>query len=103
VKHGYPESYFIAFPNQGLSTREEGALVVAELRKLGVHAVDIVTSNYHTRRAGRIYHALAPDLDIHMVGAPDRYFTPEAWWKTREGQKTFVQEWAKTIASWFGI
>jgi hypothetical protein len=46
---------------------------------------------------------LAPDLDIHMVGAPDRYFTPEAWWKTREGQKTFVQEWAKTIASWFGI
>ena len=103
VKHGYPESYFIAFPNPGLSTREEVALLLPELRKRNVHTVDVVTSSYHTHRSGLIYRALAPDLDIHMVAATDRYFAPDGWWKTREGKKTFIQEWTKTIASWFGL
>ncbi len=103
VQQGYPESYFVAVPNPGFSTREEGAFIVAELRKRHVHTVDIVTSNFHTHRSGLIYHALAPDLDIHIVAAPDQYFTPEGWWKTREGKKTFLQEWAKTVANWFGV
>ncbi len=103
VKHGFPESYFVGFPNSGLSTREEGAWVVAELRRRHVHTVDIVTSNYHTHRSGLIYHALAPDLEIHMVAAPDQYFTPDGWWKTREGRKKFIQEWSKTLTALFGV
>ena len=103
VKHGIPESYFIAFPNSGLSTREEGALIIRELRKRNVHTVDVVTSSYHTHRSGRIYHALAPDLDVHVVAAPDQYFAPDNWWKSREGQKTLIQEWTKTVTDWFGF
>ena len=103
VKHGFPESYFIAFPNSGLSTREEGDLIIRELRKRNVHTVDVVTSSYHTHRSGLIYHALAPDLDIHVVAAPDQYFAPDSWWKSREGQKTFVKELTKTITDWFGL
>lgn len=103
VKHGYPASYFISFPNPGLSTREEGALIIRELRKRNAHSIDVVTSNYHTHRSGLIYRALAPDLDIHMVAAPDLYFAPDGWWKNREGKKTFLQEGTKTIANWFGL
>jgi uncharacterized SAM-binding protein YcdF (DUF218 family) len=103
VRHGYPQQYFISVPNPGLSTREEATFMIAELRKHNAHRIDVVTSDYHTRRAGRIYRSLAPDLEIHMVAAPDQYFAPERWWKTREGEKTFVQEWAKTVTSWFGI
>jgi uncharacterized SAM-binding protein YcdF (DUF218 family) len=103
VKHGYPESYFIALPNDGLSTREEAAAVLAALNQRNAHRVDIVTSDYHTHRAGNIYHAQAPTLEIHMVAAPDVYFSPAAWWKNREGRKTFLLEWMKTVATWLGM
>ena len=103
IDHGYPESYFIEFPNPGMSTLEEARLLVTELRRRKVHTVDVVTSSYHTHRSGVIYRSLAPDLNLRMVAATDPNFTPEGWWKTREGEKTFLQEWAKTVASWFGL
>jgi uncharacterized SAM-binding protein YcdF (DUF218 family) len=101
--HGIPPSYFIPFPNNGRSTKSEADVILPQLRSWHVHTVDIVTSNYHTRRAGNIYRAKAPDLDIHMVSAPDEFFTPDGWWKNRDGQKTFLLEWMKTVATWIGM
>jgi uncharacterized SAM-binding protein YcdF (DUF218 family) len=103
AKHGYPESYFLPLPNDGLSTREEAAAVLAALNQRNAHRIDIVTSDYHTHRAGNIYRAQAPNLEIHMVAAPDIYFSPGAWWKNREGRKTFLLEWMKTVAAWIGM
>jgi uncharacterized SAM-binding protein YcdF (DUF218 family) len=103
VRHGYPESYFVAFPNDARSTREEASDVLADLDQRHAHRIDIVTSDYHTRRAGNIYRALAPGLEIHMVAAPDLNFSPDGWWKNREGRKTFLLEWMKTVSSWFGM
>jgi uncharacterized SAM-binding protein YcdF (DUF218 family) len=103
VHHGYPQSYFVALPNDDRSTRDEAADVVAALKQRHARRVDIVTSNYHTRRAGNIYRAQAPGLEIHMVAAPDVYFTPDGWWHNREGRKTFLLEWMKTVATWFGM
>jgi uncharacterized SAM-binding protein YcdF (DUF218 family) len=100
VKAGYPESYFIHLENTARSTRDEARVSVAELRRLGAHRVLLVTSDYHTRRAGRMYRDEAPDLDIHVVAAPDKYFTADGWWHNREGRKTFFFEWTKTLASW---
>lgn len=102
-KAGYPESYFLAYPNNTRSTREEGQAILLELRRRGVHSFLLVTSNYHTHRAGRIYHALAPDLRCIVVESPDEYFTPDGWWKSREGRKTFLFESMKTVATWLGI
>ncbi len=102
VQHGYPASYFIALPNDGRSTRDEATAVLAAIGKLHSRRIDIVTSDYHTRRAGNIYRAQALGLEIHMVAAPDLYFTPDGWWKNREGRKTFLLEWMKTVANWFG-
>lgn len=103
VRHGYPASYFIPLPNDSRSTRDEASDVIAALAKWHAHRIDIVTSDYHTRRAGSIYHAKAPNLDIHMVAAPDIYFTPDGWWKNREGRKTCLMEWMKTMANWFKL
>ncbi len=105
VKHGYPAAYFVAFPNDGRSTREEAIDLLAELKRLHVHRVEIVTSDFHTRRAGNTYRSLAAgsEFDIHVVAAPNEDFTPGGWWKSREGRKTFLLEWLKTIASWFGV
>jgi uncharacterized SAM-binding protein YcdF (DUF218 family) len=103
VRHGFPESYFIPLPHDARSTREEAVDVLPVLKQRNVRRVDIVTSDYHTRRAGNIFRAQAPGLEIHMVAAPDQYFTPNGWWKNREGRKTFLLEWMKTVATWVGM
>ncbi len=103
VKHGYPASYFVAVDHAARSTQTEAAAVLPEIRREGIRRMLLVTSNYHTRRAGRIFRAVAPDLTILVVGAPDQNFTPDGWWHNREAQKTFLTEWEKTIANWLGI
>ncbi|HEV8041231.1 MAG TPA: YdcF family protein [Bryobacteraceae bacterium] len=103
VRNGYPAAYFVAFPNDSKSTASESEAVISELRKLHVHKIDLVTSNFHTRRAAKIFRSQAPDIEVHTVAAPDRYFTPNGWWKEREGRKTFVMEWMKTVGEWFGL
>jgi uncharacterized SAM-binding protein YcdF (DUF218 family) len=103
VKRGYPESYFAHFEHDANSTAGEAAAIVPELRRRNVHKVLLVTSNFHTRRAGGIFRRAAPDLTIVAIGAPDEYFTPDGWWHSREGQKTFLVEWEKAVASWIGL
>jgi uncharacterized SAM-binding protein YcdF (DUF218 family) len=102
-KAGYPASYFLAFPNHSLSTKDEAEVILPELRRLGVHTFLLVTSNFHTHRAGGIYRVLATDLRCVVVAAPDVYFSPDGWWKNREGRKTFLFEWMKTVAGWLGV
>lgn len=103
VRQGYRVEDFIPMPNLARSTREEARLVLEELRRMGVHKFLIVTSNYHTRRAGAIYRSLARDVEFRVVAAPDEYFRPQDWWKSREGRKIFLIEWMKTIAEWIGL
>jgi uncharacterized SAM-binding protein YcdF (DUF218 family) len=103
VHNGYPAAYFLAFPNESKSTASETAALVPELRRLHVHKIDLVTSNFHTRRAAKVFRAQAPDIEVHVVAAPDRYFTTNGWWKEREGRKTFLMEWMKTVGSWLGM
>jgi len=103
VQHGYPADWFIRSPNQAHSTREEAAAIVPDLRRRGVHRFLLVTSDFHTGRAARIYRAAAPDLQMRVVAAPDRYFRPDGWWRNREGQKMFLMEWLKTFATAVGM
>ena len=103
VRNGFPETYFVHLEHNARSTLAEARAVLPELRRRGYKRVLLVTNNYHTRRAGRIFRSLAPDLTILVVAAPDEFFTPDGWWHNREGQKTFLTEWEKTVASGLGI
>lgn len=103
VKAGYPASYFLPFPMEAHSTRQEAKAAAQELHKLGARRVLLVTSNYHTRRAGNLFRSAAPDVQFIVVGAPDDHFRPDGWWHDREAQKTFVFEWLKTFAGWFNL
>jgi hypothetical protein len=40
---------------------------------------------------------------MRTVTAPDEYFHPDSWWRSREGQKTVFFEWSKTVATALGI
>jgi uncharacterized SAM-binding protein YcdF (DUF218 family) len=100
VEAGYPESYFLHGEFNGHSTAEEARFVAEKLQSMGVKRVLVVTSNYHTRRAGKIFHRAMPGLTVLMVAAPDENFKPNGWWRNREARKTFVLEWEKTISEW---
>jgi uncharacterized SAM-binding protein YcdF (DUF218 family) len=103
VRRGYPESWFVPLPVRGRSTSEEAAELLTELSRRQVRRFIVVTSDYHTRRAGRIFHSMAPQAEFRIVAAPDEFFTAHGWWKTREGRKQFAFEWLKTVSSWFGV
>lgn len=103
VKAGYPESYFIHFENEAHSTREEAQAIVPELRRMGVHRLLLVTSDYHTRRSNNVYREEAPEMNIITVAARDDAFSAHGWWKNREGRKTALYEWMKTVATWLNM
>ena len=103
VKQGFPESYFIHGEHEAHSTREEARANVAQMRKLGVKSFIVVTSDYHTRRAGWMFRKEAPDMQIYIVAAPDAEWELRAWWQNREGQKHVATEWLKSLTAPFGI
>ncbi|MDP9114564.1 MAG: hypothetical protein M3O20_12900 [Acidobacteriota bacterium] len=92
VKHGYPEKYFVHVEHPGRSSLEEAQAVLPEIRRERLQRVLIGTSNYHTRCAGRIFRSLAPDLVIRVIPAPEEFFTPDGWWRSRQGHKIFLAD-----------
>jgi uncharacterized SAM-binding protein YcdF (DUF218 family) len=102
VAHGYPRSYFRPFERDMVATRDETADIATQLKHDGVHKILLVSSNYHTRRAAQLMRKAAPGLQVISVAAPDKYFTPDGWWRNRGGQRTFLQEWLKTFSAWIG-
>lgn len=88
---------------RALSTTEEARKFGPELKRRGIRTLLLVTSNFHTARAARTFRREVEGIRIIPVAAPDRYFTPDSWWRTREGQKTVFFEGSKTIADWIGL
>jgi uncharacterized SAM-binding protein YcdF (DUF218 family) len=103
VKQGYPEKWFIALRTEATSTTEEADSVLAELRKRKVKRFLLVTSDFHTRRAGSIFKKQAGDLPFRVIASKDEYFRADSWWRERQAGKVFVFEWTKTVANWCGI
>ena len=102
VRHGFDRSLFEALDAPSASTEEEATVIVPLLRERGVKTVLVVTSDYHTGRAGRIWRRIAKGMRVRMVAAPDTFFHAEDWWKTRNGRKTAFMEWVKTLSGPMG-
>ncbi|MGE5487196.1 MAG: YdcF family protein [bacterium] len=103
AKKGCPADRLISFPVKARNTVDEAAELMAELRRRGVRRFLVVTSDYHTRRAGNAFRRVTDGASFRVVGAPDEYFTADGWWREREAQKVVFFEWSKTVATWFGL
>jgi uncharacterized SAM-binding protein YcdF (DUF218 family) len=103
VRHGYPRDWFIPLPHTAKSTLAEAQVVLPELKRRGVRRFLVVTSDYHSGRAARVYSRFAPRESFRVVAAADPDYNGGAWWFTREGKKQVFVEWAKTVADWLGI
>ena len=103
VRHGFPREDFTPFLFPALSTADEAQAVVAELRHRGIHRFTVVTTSFHTARAGRIFRRAAPGFEVHVVEAPNKYWDHGHWWKHREGRKLWFFEAVKTLADYFRV
>lgn len=103
VRNGWPRSLFVGIPHDADSTATEALRLAPELRRRGVRKLLVVTSDFHSRRAGRIWRATAPEMEIRVVTARFRDFDPSRWWTRRQWQKIFLDEWEKTVANWIGL
>jgi uncharacterized SAM-binding protein YcdF (DUF218 family) len=91
--HGVPREAILRFPNSAASTYEEAQAVARLAHERGWRRLVIVTSNYHTRRAGFTFRrTLGPAFELRTVAAPDSAYHPASWWKHRSGRKAFFLE-----------
>jgi uncharacterized SAM-binding protein YcdF (DUF218 family) len=107
VERGYPAEWFVPVRHQALSTRAESVVMLDYLRQHGIHSFLLVTSNYHTARARRVFltteRKMGGGPEFRVVASGDKYYVPGAWWKSREGLKIAFMEWTKTVTGAFGI
>lgn len=101
--NGESDVPFTGMKNAGRSTVSEARDVYGQLQAEGCRSVLVVTSNFHTRRAGNIVRREWPGITVRMVAAPTAEFDPDRWWQDRGYQKTFFFEWTKTLADWVGL
>lgn len=99
VDKGYPRSLFWTFRHHAASTIDEAKVLGPELRRLKAKRILIVTSNYHSRRASLVYHAVLPFAEVRVIGVPEWYFQPESWWKTPVGRHLTQSEWSKIMVT----
>ncbi len=96
---GVPSTRILTVKQNGDSTKEEAGVVVPILKRRGLKEVILVTSNYHTARAKRIFVRAARPYGPHFLASPvnDGLFEPDGWWMRRRYAKTFVYEAIKTV------
>ncbi len=103
VSKGLPQQWFRPVLHRSDSTREEAVVFRDWLAREQLRRVLVVTSNFHTRRAGAIFRRTIPGVEIVMIAAPWPGLDPASWWTTRAGRKVIFQEWVKTLADWWNI
>jgi hypothetical protein len=85
------------------STREEAVALRECIENHGWESIIVVTSDYHTRRAGWIWEdVLSPavtSFTLSVWGVPDGSFEPEGWWRNRRYAKTWLLEFVKLMWS----
>jgi uncharacterized SAM-binding protein YcdF (DUF218 family) len=85
------------------STLQEARAIGSCIQERHWTTIIVVTSNYHTRRAGMIWRKVMrkqnPSLQIWVQAADDPEFQAEGWWRHRIWAKTWLLEFVKFVWS----
>jgi uncharacterized SAM-binding protein YcdF (DUF218 family) len=103
VREGYARAWFVGVPHESNSTWEEAHVLLEDLKHRNIRRFLLVTSNYHTARARRLFLRAEREMgggpEMLVIAAPCDVFDRDSWWRHREGRKIFLDEWLKTIAA----
>jgi uncharacterized SAM-binding protein YcdF (DUF218 family) len=104
LQQGVPRERVFEFRQDAYSTQEEARLLIRQFRLQNLDTVLIITSNFHTARARRIFRKLANGFPVVLMASADYpLFDPAAWWSNRESRKIWLDEWEKTIHTAFEL
>jgi hypothetical protein len=82
------------------STEQEAQADLRCIKERGWHSIVIVTSDYHSRRAGKVWRRAIKKEDsgiqLWMNGVPDPDFR-EPWWRHRRSAKIWLSEFLKLL------
>jgi uncharacterized SAM-binding protein YcdF (DUF218 family) len=85
------------------STEREAEVLAGCIHEQGWNKVTVVTSDYHTRRAGIIWRRVIqkrdPQMHLWMHAVSDPEFNPSRWWAERASAKTWLMESMKLITT----
>jgi len=99
--NGFPKDRIFQLPNEAVSTATEAIIVIQQARLLGIDTLLVITSNYHSARAHKIFKKLAGETPVIRLAVAESGFDPKAWWSYREARVIWVVEWLKTLmTSW---
>ncbi len=95
---GIPPERVVELPGDCVSTFDEAGVLARAMADHPTATVNVVTSNYHTRRARWIIRrVLGPSADrVRYVSVPTDYFDADCWWKVENGFTTYTKEFSKT-------
>ncbi len=106
IKLGIPEkAIHVRRIRNDLSTLGEAGTNLEMLRERGIRSFILVTSEFHTGRARRIYldYIERENLDMKMqvAAAIDEHVPLSNWWEKRYSRKMVFLEFIKSINSYF--
>ena len=95
---GVPDEAITVVDRPAGSTFSEARVALRYLLAKGSDSMLLVTSKFHTRRAGAIYRHLAEGR-IEVITRPTRYggFDPDRWWRDRMSVRRLLIEYQKLL------
>jgi len=95
---GVPEERITVLERSAGSTFTEARVVLRYLAEREARSMLLVTSKFHTRRAGAIYRHLAGGR-IRVITRPARHggFDPDNWWRRRMSIRRLLIEYQKLV------
>jgi hypothetical protein len=85
------------------STEQEARVLTHCIQERGWQSFVLVTSNYHTRRAGIIWRRVIREghlpIDLSVHGVDDPEFHSAGWWRERRSAKTWLMEFVKLCST----
>lgn len=95
---GVPADAITVLDRPAASTVSEADVVLAEIQARGYRSILLVTSKYHSHRAGLIYRHLAGGrVAVIVRAARDDDFQPDAWWRDRASARRVAIEYQKLL------
>lgn len=102
---GIKKDYILVTREQSLSTLEEAKAVLSLADKRNMTSLIVVTDNFHSRRTKIIFNDVfkGSGIQIRIVAADTKWYSPWTWWMTQEGRTAFLQEYMKLIGYRIGL
>jgi hypothetical protein len=89
-------------PAVAAGTTAEGALLKSWCAANSVRSVLFVSNPDHSRRSRRVLARALRAQGVHVIVryTPYVFFDPDNWWRSRSGQRIFIEESEKLLLDW---